>query len=120
MKFSVAPARALLLLSAFVASTSTLTSIIGCSGSSTPAGPQIVVSVSGPAATRLNGTAQFTAVVTGTTNTAVTWQVGGVTGGTTATGIISATGLYTAPAVLPNTALASITARSETNPPSGP
>ena len=116
MKFSVAPARALLLLSAFVASTSTLTSIIGCSGSSTPAGPQIVVSVSGPAATRLNGTAQFTAVVTGTTNTAVTWQVGGVTGGTTATGIISATGLYTAPAVLPNTALASITAVSVASP----
>jgi hypothetical protein len=47
------------------------------------------------------GTQQFTATVTGSTNTAVTWQVNGVPGGTALTGTISTTGLYTAPTVIP-------------------
>ena len=42
-------------------------------------------------------TKQFTAQVQGGTNSAVTWQVNGVTGGSATTGIISAAGLYTAP-----------------------
>lgn len=40
---------------------------------------------------------QFTAVVTGTTNTAVTWSVDSVAGGSSGVGTISAAGLYTAP-----------------------
>jgi hypothetical protein len=44
---------------------------------------------------------QFTATVLNTANTAVTWQVNGVTGGSSSTGVISATGLYTAPATVP-------------------
>ena len=113
MRFSVARARALLLMSAFVASTATLIFFIGCSsGSSTPSGPQISVIVSGPAATRLGGTAQFTATVSGTTNTALLWQVGGVTGGSAATGTISASGLYTAPAALPTNPAVTVTAVS--------
>src|SRR5690242_18624285 len=40
---------------------------------------------------------QFTATVTGTPNTAVTWSVDGVNGGNGDTGFISGTGLYTAP-----------------------
>ena len=44
-----------------------------------------------------NGTQQFQATVTGSSNTAVTWQVNNVTGGTASTGTISTTGLYTAP-----------------------
>ncbi len=44
------------------------------------------------------GTAQFTATVQNTTNTAVTWSVDGVAGGNSSVGTISATGLYTAPA----------------------
>jgi hypothetical protein len=40
---------------------------------------------------------QFTATVRNTSNTAVTWQVNGVEGGSALTGTISATGLYTAP-----------------------
>ena len=44
-----------------------------------------------------NGTTQFTATVTGTGNTAVTWSVDGVVGGNATAGTISGTGLYTAP-----------------------
>ncbi len=44
------------------------------------------------------GTAQFTATVQNTTNTAVTWSVDGVAGGNSSVGTISASGLYTAPA----------------------
>ncbi len=47
-------------------------------------------------------TKQFTASVTGTTNTNVTWQVNRVSGGSTATGTISSTGLYTAPSSVPS------------------
>src|SRR5438876_5268559 len=43
-------------------------------------------------------TQQFTATVSGTTNTAVTWSVDGINGGNSTTGTISNTGLYTAPA----------------------
>src|SRR5581483_1765137 len=41
---------------------------------------------------------QFTATVTGTPNTEVTWSVDGVDGGNSDTGFVSGTGLYTAPA----------------------
>src|SRR5205807_7707270 len=44
------------------------------------------------------GTQQFTATVQNTSNTAVTWQVNGVTGGNATVGTISSSGLYTAPA----------------------
>jgi len=43
-------------------------------------------------------------------NSAVTWQVNGTTGGTAATGTISATGLFTAPAALPSAVTATIAA----------
>jgi len=43
-------------------------------------------------------TQQFSATVSNTSNTSVTWQVNGVNGGAAATGTISTTGLYTAPA----------------------
>jgi len=59
------------------------------------------------------GTTQaLTASVTGTSNTAVTWQVNGVVGGTTTTGTISATGLYTAPASVPSSPTVTVTAIS--------
>ena len=50
----------------------------------------------------LGQTQQFTATITGTSNTAVSWTVNGVTGGAAATGTISTGGVYTAPAILPN------------------
>lgn len=55
-------------------------------------------------------TQQFTATVTNSSNTAVTWQVNGVTGGNTTTGTITDTGLYTAPTGLVTTLTATVTA----------
>lgn len=46
----------------------------------------------------------------------VVWQVNNATGGSAATGIISSTGLYTAPAALPNPASVTITAVSTATP----
>jgi uncharacterized protein (DUF1800 family) len=83
----------------------------GC-GNGSSGGPQIAVVVSGASATRIGASTQFSATVTGTTNAAVIWQVNGVTGGTAATGTISASGLYTPPATLPSNPSVTITAVS--------
>jgi hypothetical protein len=56
---------------------------------------------------------QFTASVANTGNTAVTWQVNGVNGGSAAVGTISATGKYTAPAQVPSPATITIKAISQ-------
>jgi hypothetical protein len=61
----------------------------------------VKVSVSPSTATLRAGTAQPFAA-TGSSNMSVTWQVNGLTGGATATGEISASGVYTAPAAVPN------------------
>jgi large repetitive protein len=53
---------------------------------------------------------QFTATVSGSTNTAVTWQVNGVTGGSPAAGTIDANGMYTAPSAVPNPATVMVSA----------
>jgi hypothetical protein len=47
------------------------------------------------------GSQQFSAVINGTTNTAVTWKVNGVTGGSTSTGTVSTAGLFHAPNSVP-------------------
>jgi hypothetical protein len=57
-------------------------------------------------------TVQFTGVVNGSTNNNVLWQVNKVTGGNFATGTISTTGLYTAPATIPSPATVTVTAQS--------
>lgn len=68
----------------------------GGGGGSQPA-PVVTVTVSGPTTPLQAGaTAQFTATVTGTSNTAVTWSVDPI--GPVNVGTVSATGLYTAPA----------------------
>lgn len=54
---------------------------------------------------------QFSATVSGTTNTAVTWSVNGIAGGNASVGIVSASGLYTAPALSPGGAV-TVTATS--------
>ena len=46
-------------------------------------------------------TQQFTATVSGSTNTAVSWQVNSVTGGSRTLGFISPSGLYVAPGNVP-------------------
>jgi regulation of enolase protein 1 (concanavalin A-like superfamily) len=61
-------------------------------------GPAVQVVVAPTLVTVTTGTTQqFTATVSNATNTAVTWQVNGVSGGSASTGTVSATGLYTAP-----------------------
>ncbi|HEY6946096.1 MAG TPA: hypothetical protein VI431_13220, partial [Candidatus Acidoferrum sp.] len=58
-------------------------------------------------------TTLFTDTVTGTTNTAVTWEVNNMAGGSTATGTITSSGAYTAPAQVPNPATVTVTAVSQ-------
>jgi hypothetical protein len=60
----------------------------GISVTVSPAGMSVPVS----------GTQQYSAYVSGTSNTAVTWSVDGIAGGNSTVGTIDATGLYTAPA----------------------
>jgi hypothetical protein len=79
--------------------------------------PPVSVAVSPATASVPAGkTQQFTAKVTGTPNTTVQWQVNGATGGGTASGTISASGLYTAPAAMPNPAAVTVTAVSSADP----
>ena len=75
--------------------------------------PVIPVSVSvSPLSANLDdgGTVQFTASVLNTSNTAVTWQVNGTTGGTQATGLISPSGYYAAPATVASLTAVTVTA----------
>lgn len=88
-------------------------SLPGCGGggSSTPPAPDIAVSISPPAKQLQAGfSLQFTAEVTGTSNTAVVWQVNGVASGNASVGKITAGGLYTAPETVPNPATLSVSA----------
>jgi hypothetical protein len=78
-----------------------------------PPPPAVKVTVSPNSVSVRAGLPQpFTANVTGASNTAVTWQVNGVTGGATATGIISSTGVYTAPIALPSPNMVTVQAVS--------
>ena len=89
----------------------------GCSGGhSSSSGNTATITVSVfPSATSvvLGQTVPFTATVTGTTNTAVNWEVAGVPGGNSNVGTITTGGLYTAPSVLPNPSLVVVTAVSQ-------
>ena len=74
--------------------------LFGCTGvSTTRTSIPVIVTIAPMSATvAAGGTQQFTATVQNTSNTAVTWQVNGVTGGNATVGTISSSGLYTAPA----------------------
>lgn len=61
---------------------------------------------------RAGATQSFSATVSGTSNTGVTWQINGVAGGSSSTGTISASGVYTAPAAVPATNTVTVTAIS--------
>ncbi len=86
--------------------------LTGSGASSAPVPPAISVSVT-PATSSLQAGAsqQFTSSVSGSTNTAVTWSVNGITGGNATVGTISSTGLYQAPSVT-SVATETITATS--------
>lgn len=68
-------------------------------------------------------TQPFTATVTGSSNTAVTWQVNGVSGGTSTNGVVSTTvlgtaneAIYLGPSTVPSPASVSVTAISQADP----
>src|SRR6202008_845892 len=64
----------------------------------------------------VGGTQQFTATVQNTSNTAVTWQVNGVTGGNATVGTISGSVVFTARGEVPNPATVTVTAVSQADP----
>ena len=79
-------------------------SFVGCTGlrssdppPSTAATPVSVTLNQSSVSIAEGATTQFTATVKGSTNTAVTWSVDGVSGGNTAAGTITTAGFYTAP-----------------------
>jgi hypothetical protein len=74
-------------------------------------GPNAIsVSLSPATGTVVNfGTLQFVASVTADVNTAVTWYVNGIQGGSQSTGYISPNGLFVAPGGVPTTASGSST-----------
>ena len=86
--------------------------LAGCSGASGKAASASIpaIAVNGGGQVRLGATDQYTATVTGTTNTAVSWLVNGVVGGSSTTGTISTTGLFTPPATIPATNTVTISA----------
>jgi hypothetical protein len=69
-----------------------------------------------PSAVTISSTVQFTAVVNGTENQEVTWQVDGLTGGNSQVGTISTAGLFTAPASVPSPASVTVSAYSDAVP----
>jgi hypothetical protein len=101
----------LLVLSCFCCAGCNIDSLLGLGGKSSvtvvvaPKTQSVVVAT----------TQQFTATVTGSSNTAVAWSVGGTNCSTQDCGSISAAGLYTAPKTIPNPALIAVTAISNAN-----
>lgn len=64
--------------------------------------PTVSVAINPTAASVvLGGMRSFQATVSGSANTGVTWSVNGTPGGSSTVGTISASGVYTAPAVMP-------------------
>jgi hypothetical protein len=78
--------------------------------------PQITLAVGGPTSVALDSFSQYTAVVSGSSNTGVSWSVNGVVGGNATDGVISMAGLYTAPSMAPQRAAVTITATSSADP----
>ncbi len=79
--------------------------------------PPISVKISPASATvRISHRQQFTATVTNTSNTSVTWKVNGIAGGNSIIGTINSSGLYTAPAKVPTGAMATVSAVSNADP----
>ncbi len=78
-----------------------------------PPPPSIQVIVTPNSGTVLLGeTLAFTASVSNSTDTSVIWSVSGITGGSPQAGTISADGVYTAPADLPQGGMVQVTATS--------
>ncbi|HET6844923.1 MAG TPA: hypothetical protein VFK06_25050 [Candidatus Angelobacter sp.] len=91
----------------------------GRGGGNPGSSPQQIVSVSVNPPSGFTGfigitqTLQFTAGITGTTNTGVTWAVNNIAGGNSSVGTVNSSGLYTAPSQIPNPQKISVTATSQ-------
>ena len=83
-----------------------------CGGGGNPNPPNNPTVTVSPATANVQeaGQQQFTATVSNTSDTTVTWQVNSITGGNAAVGTITSSGLYTAPASIPSPASVTITA----------
>lgn len=94
----------------------------GCTGavgstSAPPNPPPISVTLQPPSASvSLGATQQFTATISNSTNSVVSWSVNGISGGNSAVGSISSNGLYTAPQILPQPATVTVRATSQADP----
>src|SRR5208283_4544907 len=84
----------------------------GSSNSQQPPPPATISVTPQTANVRAGNSATFSATVTGTQNTAVTWFVNDISGGSASLGTIDSSGKYTAPAALPNPASVTIKAVS--------
>jgi hypothetical protein len=93
-----------------------VSSLMGCGGGSSSALPNVTITISPSVVTLgLGGEQQFTPNISGTTNSNVTWKVNGVTGGNSTIGAISSSGLYKAPAAVPNPPTVTVTVVSQAN-----
>lgn len=102
-----------------------LLAFVGCGGGGgnnggpppNPTPQNVAVTVTPPAGFTgfigVTQTIQFTATVTGTTNTSVTWAVNTVPGGNSSVGTVNSSGLYLAPNQVPNPQKVTITATSQ-------
>lgn len=99
-----------------------LTPLLGACGTSSASSPSnqtpppsgsVAVSVSPTSANiRAGSTYVFTATVTGSSNTAVSWSVNSTPGGSSTLGTIDSSGNFTAPAALPSPNTVSVTVTS--------
>lgn len=78
----------------------------------TPAAVEVAVCPGSDSVPAGGGSQSFTATLANTTNSAVTWQVNGVTGGNATVGTISTSGVYTPPAGVPSPATVTVSAVS--------
>lgn len=102
----------LLVVAAGFSGCSGLSDVKHTGGGGNPGAITVAVAPQSPTAV-VNQIVTFQATVTGTTNTAVIWEVNGVTAGNSTVGTINASGAYTAPAAVPNPATVMVTAVSQ-------
>jgi hypothetical protein len=88
----------------------------GCGYAGTPPLPSVTLLLEpGSAVVALGQTQQFQALVTGSSDVTVTWEVDGVANGNSISGTVSGAGLYTAPLVMPSPTSVTITVISQAN-----
>ena len=89
--------------------------LFGCGGGGSSTSVVVGISPSS-ASVAVGANQQFTNTVKNSTNTAVIWQVAGVSGGNSTVGTISTAGLYSAPASVPSPAMVVVSVVSQADP----